>query len=260
MPCWLFNTTATNLSSIGLHAQGDNLVVNGKAYFGYLKVHQPSTKGMDRLAGYRSDYKTGSFPQRWQYLWNANGPIGTAANYVPLMWSAGSGAYTYNGQPLSGVNYINLGSTGGHPGHGSTMTNHEQYAIAAYTAPYAGEYAITGRYIFRTGAGASDGVRVRVYVNDTLRQSSVVTVSSTNSFDAALGSVSGGSKIYVALGGYGDWNNDSFAWDFSIAATCRVEVCSVSDESMARRSLALQKTRSRTPVGRALRRPPRPAA
>lgn len=218
---WLFNTFETNLTSIGLHVQGDGSVTNGKAYFGYLKVYQPSTMGLRRLAGFRSDYTAVNFPPQWQYLWNANGPIGVAANYAPLIWSAGSGVYSFNGQPLSGANYISLNSSGGHPGFGTIQTNHEQYAIAAYTAPYGGEYAITGSYIFRTSTDASDGVRVRVYVDDTLRQSSVVTVSGTNNFDVALGTVRSGSKIYVALGGYGNWNNDSFGWDFSIAATPR---------------------------------------
>ena len=216
---WLFSTTETNLSSVGLHVQGDSSVINGKAYFGYLKVYQPSTRGMDRLAGYRSDYTAVNFPRRWEYLWNANGPIGVAANYAPMMWSTGGGLYTYNGQPLSPANYISLNPGGGHPGYGSIQTNYEQYAIAAYTVPYVGEYAITGSYIYRTVTAPSDGVRVRVYVNDTLRQSSVVTVSGTNSFDVALGTVSAGSKIYVALGSYQDWNSDSFAWDFSIAST-----------------------------------------
>lgn len=102
---------------------------------------------------------------------------------------------------------------------GFTQTNAERYAIAAYTVPHEGSYAITESVVQRSVTNASDGVRVRVYVNDTLRQSSVVTVNTTNSFDVALGPLLGNDRIYVAVGSYANWNSDSFSWDFSIAAT-----------------------------------------
>src|SRR5437879_3349431 len=38
------------------------------------------------IANYQSDFRPSGTPAPgWSYLWNATGPIGTAANYVPLV-------------------------------------------------------------------------------------------------------------------------------------------------------------------------------
>jgi hypothetical protein len=41
------------------------------------------------VADYQDDFSTTGFPAGWRYLWNANGPLGNPANYVPLVLDNG---------------------------------------------------------------------------------------------------------------------------------------------------------------------------
>ena len=61
----------------------------------------------DVVADYADDFSYPAPAPGWSYLWNANGPIGTAANYVPL-WAVVAG--TTVGMLLANVPVVLLGS------------------------------------------------------------------------------------------------------------------------------------------------------
>ena len=45
-----------------------------------------ATASAQVVADYQSDFRTSGAPAPgWSYLWNANGSLGTASNYVPLV-------------------------------------------------------------------------------------------------------------------------------------------------------------------------------
>ncbi len=193
------------------------------------------------IADYRDDF-TGPTPANgWSYLWNApldwNGtsssdgstnPIGTSASYAPLGWDGSR--WTVDGDSNSGNGspgrYLNLNSTGGHPGRGATQgevppltvaNSHDRYPIAAYTmqAGQTGFVHITDSLLSVDHAG-SNGVEARVYVDDTLIGSVLVPGGGTRAFNLPLGLVNAGQTVYVGLGPNQVDGQDSFNVDFSL--------------------------------------------
>ena len=146
-------------------------------------------------------------------LWNATGPIGTAANYAPLQWCAGlipSLSYTTDGTsnfptPNNG-GYTRIASMGGHPGEGAAQTtdNIDRFTIAAYTvqAGQAGTYGIAGSSLtFQDPAAV--GVILRVYVNNTQKARFIfMSGGASTNFDTPLGALNAGDTVYVAVGAY----------------------------------------------------------
>ncbi len=171
-----------------------------------------------------SDYRDNFRGTGWQYLWNSGGAIGTAANYTPMIWN-GSNTYTVTGGALPGPNpgaYVNLTSTGGHPGQSAGQSGNtvDRHAIAAYTVATAGAYVLNGSSLDPLGA-AGDGNEVRIYVNDILKASYTCDDTAIG-FNTDLGQLNAGDVVYVTSGpdGSGAGNNDgsdSFSWDFTIA-------------------------------------------
>lgn len=88
------------------------------------------------IADYQDDYAPLTPATGWSYLWNANGGVGSASSYSPLIWN-GAG-YTNNGASLPGAgdNYASLSATGGHPGPGTSNSGgffapFDRYVLAA---------------------------------------------------------------------------------------------------------------------------------
>ncbi|MCS7306278.1 MAG: autotransporter-associated beta strand repeat-containing protein, partial [Thermoguttaceae bacterium] len=183
------------------------------------------------IANYQGEYLTGQYagqtrvqrqPDGWDYMWNSGGPIGTATNYTSLQWSTGLSVYNYDGgspwprgEPAA---YVHLAGSGGHPGRGSTQSGGvgntiDRYAIAAYTVQ-SGEqghvYLANGS--IAVASGGSNGVEVRVYVNDTLRFSRVqLGGAPTGYFGGYLGYLNAGDKVYVAVGPNNSDGADTFS-------------------------------------------------
>jgi hypothetical protein len=162
----------------------------------------------------------------WSYLWNSGGPIGNPADYTPLLPNA-SGDFTTGGvdqrpgpAPGSWV-YIGLdqGVPGGHPGEGPLQQSsggHARYAIAAYTVPTAGSFAIADGWLRNSNpnvTGSTDGMDVKVYAGDALTPAiiaeTVAGFDNTVSFAGPLGNLAAGNVIYVAVG---PKEIDSFDW------------------------------------------------
>ena len=189
------------------------------------QLHQLYTgDGLIHVADYADDFQGPTPTTGWQYLWNEGGPIGDAANYVPLLWDGSR--YDADGVPglpsAQPAGYVFLGATSGHPGYGSAQSPNtiDRFAIGAYTVATAGEYAITDGTLSMTSAARTPGthvVELRVYVDDELHYAETDVDATT--FHLWLGSLAAGQTIYVAVGPQGSPTYDSFRVDYTILRT-----------------------------------------
>lgn len=168
------------------------------------------------LAELRADFTPEKPKAGWAYLWNADGEIGRAANYKPLVWNSKAGMYTgdANNYPALGTayNYVRMAHDGGHPGTGVDQKESggfDRYLIAAYRIQpaQAGKTAITGRVTCNAKDG---GVEIRLYVNDMSNGSAVVRGGTSVDFSTWLGDLKEGDTIYVAVGPNRNDGNDTF--------------------------------------------------
>lgn len=178
------------------------------------------------IADYTDDFQGPTPTAGWSYLTNNAGPIGTASNYTPLVWSADFAGGSYkltsddnlpdpvaysDGATTGEGSYVYLASAGGHPGHGTDQQTNgtDRYAIAAYTLSQGGETWISDSQYTRN----SQPQEIRVYVNDDLKASSTDT---SFTFNINLGVLNAEDTIYVAMGPSGTHNSDGFAIDYTI--------------------------------------------
>jgi hypothetical protein len=190
------------------------------------------------ITSFQSAFQTTAPTLGWDYLWNNAGPIGNPANYTPLLPSpagrytsdgtdslpaAPPGAFLYIG-PISNTNQ----SPGGHPGLGTSQSGSggiERYAIAVFTLASADSISIVNsllRNVNPNNGGSTDGLNVKVFVNDnSLPALSGATASGFESqvtFDGALGDLSAGDRIYVAVGSKNSDLFDGFALQYDIVS------------------------------------------
>lgn len=187
----------------------------------------------DIIGDYRGDYRAGStngqtrpsvLADGWDYMWNANAAIGTSAgNYSSLKWWSGQSHYNFDGagnvprdNPAA---WVLLNGTGGHPGRGTAQGGGvDRYAIAAYTVQ-SGEQGLA--QITGSSVGgvyfASNGVDLRVYVNDTLVTHFLEPgAAGSGVFNVALGQLNFGDTVYVAMGPNTSDGSDSFSLAYQI--------------------------------------------
>jgi hypothetical protein len=195
------------------------------------------------IADYRDDFQGTTPATGWQYLWNAptdwdgtsctngsTGPITSTADYEPLAWSGSFWTADGDGDAGNGspARYLRLHGTGGHPGRGSTQTeappldvanSHDRCTIAAYTiqAADAGPVYIVDSTCTVSGHGVAQTVKILVYVNGTLKHSVTQTGTLAATFDCALGNLSAGDTVYVALSPDQQDGSDGFVWDFTLS-------------------------------------------
>src|SRR5687768_15663002 len=90
----------------------------------------------DVVADYADDFSYPAPAPGWSYLWNANGPVGTAANYAPLVPDGTAGRYeTQNQTPDAFPDDAPGSSTSATqttlvPGQGTAQNPIERYVIA----------------------------------------------------------------------------------------------------------------------------------
>jgi serine/threonine protein kinase len=175
--------------------------------------------GWTEIGSFKEKFQGPKPAPGWQYLWNAKGPVGNPANYVPLVWT-GQG-YNADGNPKlprgEPAAYVHLGKGGGHPGRGTKQTKSIDYcAIAAYTiqpGDGSGNY-----YIVPSAVGKGNGLEVIVHVNN-LPPALTLDVPrrpESSALDVGLGMLKPGDTIYVAIGPKGDDAQDTFDLDFTI--------------------------------------------
>ena len=122
---------------------------------------------------------------------------------------------------------MQLSSTGGHPGRGTTQGEAaDRYAIAAYTVKIAGYYAVSSGFVTGSSTAGNGG---RVIVNaETLNVDGITTTTTqkfNNTYAAGTtlnltsintGLMQAGDTIYVCVGPNTSDGSDSFSIDFSI--------------------------------------------
>lgn len=181
----------------------------------------------------------------WAYLWNApsgwatNGlsgdgtsaPVGVASNYVPLVWAGGTLGWTADGDQTNANNqpsgFLRLAGGGtGHPGLGSAQTGNvgntlDRCVIAAYeiqAADGADNYRITNSTIAGTTISGTP-LRVLIHVNDNVPVFNATFAKDgvARAFDASLGFLNVGDRVFVCVGPDGNAGSDSFtSFNFSI--------------------------------------------
>jgi hypothetical protein len=203
----------------------------------------PTTVQANVVADYHDDFSYPAPAPRWSYLWNKNGPIGTAANYVPLVPDApASGRYETEDNTPDAFPDAAPGSSASAtnttliPGQGGAQNPFERYVIAAYTLSAAdiannGDNLIIDLYSFEVPLTSADGITAKVYRNDLLyidRQLPPGTVftyqtPAPNGGPIPLGPFAVGDTLYVAIGsngiapfGNGNDTGDALLVDYSI--------------------------------------------
>lgn len=191
------------------------------------------------IANYHDDFSSSSNPNgQWRYLWNENGAIGNSGNYSPLEWkSYRYTKYQSNGNgPVDAMLYASLTSTGGHPGRGTDDgQSTDRYVIVAYDITQTGFYEIVDSEFDANLASweinnPNQGQDIRIYVNNTLKQSIQRVDVSNFDFDLTLGVLNAGDTVYVAFGPKGSDGNDGFDFDFSIQETTLTTVASFQSD------------------------------
>lgn len=180
------------------------------------------------VADYRDDYKTHSPVPGWSYQWNKFGPITNPANFAYLNNRVGANNYTSNGnatfpEPLTDGAYIQLTSTGGHPGRGTAQgQTTDRFAIAAYTVKLAGYYGVSNGFVKGSSTGGNGG---QVIVYKETNNGTTFTQIFTGTYVAGAqlditslntGLLQKGDTIYVCAGPNTTDGSDSFTIDFSI--------------------------------------------
>ncbi len=169
------------------------------------------------VAHYQGDYRATTPAPGWQYLWNAQGPIGQANHYTPML---SNGSY-YDSDGVRGLPdasdlaYGSMKSNGGHPGRGTAQgQSTDRHVIAAFTVNRAGDYQLVQSQITDNGCTRNGGL-VEIYANNVfIRQQAYGAVATT--FDANIGSLAVGDTIYVGVGPNGTDGCDGFVWDYRL--------------------------------------------
>ena len=163
----------------------------------------------------------------WNYLWNSEGKIGTAAHYSKLAWNANTGQYCTDSSvttlPASEPgSFLFFTPSNGHTGRGKDDGNsihYDRFAIAAYTIQSGeiGQISITDSSL-KVDDSHGNGVELRVYVNDTLKNKFIQAGGADpSSFNVPLGSLKVGDTVYVAFGPNGIDTYDGFSLKFKLA-------------------------------------------
>jgi hypothetical protein len=186
-------------------------------------VDLAQTVRADVVADYQDDFSYPAPASGWSYLWNANGPIGTAANYVSLVPDAPALArFETQDQTPDAFPDAPPGSSASAtalalvPGQGTAQNSAERYAIAAYTISAAdvaanGDQLILDFYRFAVSADSADGVTAKLYKNDILLIDRplppglefTVDTPAPNGGPIPLGPFAPGDTLYVAIGSDG---------------------------------------------------------
>jgi hypothetical protein len=187
------------------------------------------------VANYRNDFKTNGTPAPgWSYSWNANGPVGDASTYVPLVADTNFGGdyeTQANGTRPDAAPGSSLAatSTSLFPGQGTTQAADgiERYAIAGYTftaadIAAAGNVGYLDDYHFIVPIDSVDGVNTRVYINNFLIVETILPpgLDYNSSFPGAypvpLGNISPGDTVYVAVSARGSDTGDELQLEYSL--------------------------------------------
>jgi hypothetical protein len=200
------------------------LLLGGAVFFSLSRLRSRVQPAPAVIASFRADFQKGTPKERWKYLWNANGPVGSASSYAELHWNGNLYSVdpaVYPAPPPG--RYLRLTSGGGHPGQGPSQgrevgNDEDRCVIVAFEVTDRGSYWITNSVVSRHVGSRSGSVHLRVFVNDREAGPLLACRSKPGqSFDRALGTLAPGDTIYVTVGPNEVDTDDSFDLDFAIA-------------------------------------------
>lgn len=158
--------------------------------------------------------------ENWSYTWNQNSVIGDRSGYVDLAWNGydfRSGESTYPATSELGYGFI--GPRSAHPGDGVNQAVSDRFVIAGYTVDQPGSYQLkeaSVEHLVSSCSAWSNGLEVRVYVDDDLIDTFTVAKESLSSINTNLGAVSSGETVFVAVGPNGTAGCDRFSVNFDL--------------------------------------------
>lgn len=190
--------------------------------------------GATVVADYQADFRTNGTPAPgWSYLWNANGPLGNSANYVPLVHDTNFGGdyeTVANGawpDPAPGA-YLAVTPTAVYPGQTATQAadGMARYVITAYTFS-AAQIAAYGNdlqfhtYHFTVPADAPGPIDVEIYKDNTLIAPFPFppgTDFSDGTFgpDYDFGTVQAGDTLYIAQAASGNYTGQPLGISYTL--------------------------------------------
>lgn len=158
--------------------------------------------------------------ENWSYTWNQNSVIGDRSGYVDLAWNGydfRSGESTYPATSELGYGFI--GPRSAHPGNGVNQAVSDRFVIAGYTVDLPGSYQLkeaSVEHLVSSCSAWSNGLEVRVYVDDDLIDTFTVAKESLSSINTNLGAVTSGQTVFVAVGPNGTAGCDRFSVNFDL--------------------------------------------
>jgi len=186
------------------------------------------------IADYNGDFTAGTPAAGWSYMWNPAGvAIGDSAHYANLTQLSVQNPNYYatavSPNPSGWLPNLEPGtwlyttSNSLIPGVGSldSSDGNDHYVILGYEiqSSEAGQVSIIDSTITNAAAGNAN---LRVYVGDTLKYevTGIGGQTTTKSFDGALGTLTAGQIVYVAVGPDSrDWNDYISPFNFKLIST-----------------------------------------
>jgi hypothetical protein len=167
--------------------------------------------GSHVVADYVDDFRSETFPENWQYLWNPEDvALGDQTNYQAMQWDNWRYKPTSTDFPYAGPTYA-------HPGDGTSESSdgNQRYSIAAFTIPADGIYSINDSLIDTNTSG--DGVNIQWHTaGGPVNSLGQFPSNFVGNFDSEIGFLQAGQTLYVGVGANSGKGNDGIAWDFSI--------------------------------------------
>ena len=159
---------------------------------------------------YSDDFQSPNPPPNWEYLWNATGEFGNESSYQGLVWD------TWRYRPTT-ENFPYFTPVAAHPGSGTNQDPNgiERFAIAAYTVPEDGVYAIDASFV-SVNENTLDGINVQAHVSGGPVFTLEDLFLTNGDFDGTIGFLPAGEKIYLGVGSNTTAGADGTNWDFSI--------------------------------------------
>lgn len=184
-----------------------------------------STQTMGTLA---NAFNNSPESSQWEFWWNAptgwvaggtqgnltTGKIGDINSYRPLKKVGTTNVWTVDGDsdPLNSppAQYLQVSSTNWHPGlaYPGSSSSQDRFAIASFKAQKSGFYKFKDLAL-GVSASSWDGVELYVHVEHEFRFNQTFSPGSTGQFSNDIGYVGTGDRIFIAVGGFDNYNSDT---------------------------------------------------
>lgn len=207
------------------------LAVGNLGYTGWSDNGPSSTQEMGKLA---DAFTNSPEADSWSLWWNApngwstdtagnlaTGEIGNIDSYRPLKKQSGTNTWTVDGDDIGNNGapgeHLRASPTVWHPGfaYNGTSSHQDRFVIASFTASESGFYKFKDLKL-NVDSSSTDGVELYVHVENEFRFNNIHARGSNGTFSNDIGYVAAGDRIFVAVGGYNQFNSDRFTPSFTL--------------------------------------------